>query len=258
MIIPLLFRGWDFCGKETMKKISDLKIKIYSDGADKKDILELNKNPLIQGFTTNPTLMHKAGVKDYKQFAQDVLADITNKDISFEVFADDLIEMEKQAQVIASWGKNVYVKIPVVNSKGEFTGKILSSLSDKGVKLNITAIYTVAQARDVVLSLQKDTPAVISIFSGRMADSGIDPVPVVQASVALAQMRPNTEILWASTREVWNVFQADELGCGVITAPRDVISKLSKLGKTAEELTLETVQTFLEDSAKAGFANYNF
>ncbi len=236
-----------------MKKVTDLKIKIYSDGADKNDILELNKNPLIKGFTTNPTLMSKAGVKDYKSFAKEVLAEIKDKDISFEVFADELVEMEKQALEIASWGKNVYVKIPVINTKGEFTGSLLSSLSDKGVKLNITAIYTQSQVRDVVLSLRKDTPAVISVFCGRMADSGINPVPVIQASKALCDMRPNTELLWASTREVWNVFEADSLGCEIITAPRDVISKLAKVGKTAEELTLETVKTFLEDSTKAGF-----
>jgi transaldolase len=236
-----------------MKKVTDLKIKIYSDGADKNDILELNKNPLIKGFTTNPTLMSKAGVKDYKSFAKEVLSEIKDKDISFEVFADDLVEMEKQALEIASWGKNVYVKIPVINTKGEFTGKLLSSLSDKGVKLNITAIYTQIQVRDVLLHLQKDTPAVISVFCGRMADSGINPIPIIQASKALCEMRPNTELLWASTREVWNVFEADSLGCEIITAPKDVITKLSKVGKTASELTLETVKTFLEDSKKAGF-----
>jgi len=236
-----------------MRKVSDLKIKLYADGANKEDMLEQYKNPLVKGFTTNPTLMRKAGIVDYVGFAKEILSLIPDRDISFEVFADEFQEMERQALEISSWGKNVFVKIPVVNTRGEFTGPLLSNLSQKGVKLNVTALYTAAQVRDVVLSLKGETPAVLSVFAGRMADSGTDPIPCIIASVELCKLRPNTSLLWASTREVWNVFQANDLGCEIITAPKDIIQKLSKLGQTPEEQTLETVKIFYQDALQAGY-----
>ncbi|MCX7999908.1 MAG: transaldolase [Leptospiraceae bacterium] len=236
-----------------MRTLSDLKIKIFADGANLDEILKFNQLSFIQGFTTNPTLMKKAGVTNYVQFSKEVISKIPDKEISFEVFSDEEDEIIEQALKIGSWGENVFVKIPVVNTKGEFLGKVLSTLSEKKIKLNVTAVYTTRQILDIVNSLKGDTPTVISVFCGRMADAGIDPIPCVQAGVEICKLRKNTGILWASTREVWNVFQANDLGCKVITAPTDVIQKLSKIGKTAEYLTLETVRTFYEDAKLAGF-----
>ena len=237
-----------------MRRIEDLEIKIYADGANKKDILELYKNPLIKGFTTNPTLVKKAAVTNYSEFALDLLGEVSDRDISFEVFADDLPGMEAQGIKIGSWAKNVYVKIPVMNTKGEHTYPVISALSERGIKLNITAVYTAAQIRDIVLALKKDTPAVISVFAGRMADVGIDPMPCVIAGAHLVNLRPNTELLWASTRELWNIYQANDAGCKIITVPNDVLKKLSNVGKKNEEdLTRDTVITFLEDATSAGF-----
>jgi transaldolase len=239
--------------KET-RTLETLNIKIYADGADKKEILDLYKNPFISGFTTNPSLMKKAGVKDYTSFAKEILSEIKDRDISFELFADDFENMKKQAMIIHSWGKNVYVKIPVMNSKGEPTYKLISELSGEGVKLNITAIYTKEQTRDVVLALRDSTPAVISVFAGRLADVGTDPVPCIIASSALVTMRANTELLWASTREVYNIYQANDLGCHIITAPKDVLNKLGGIGKISPmQQSLDTVKTFLEDARNAGF-----
>jgi transaldolase len=239
--------------KET-RTLETLNIKIYADGADKKEILDLYKNPFISGFTTNPSLMKKAGVKDYTSFAKEILTEIKDRDISFELFADDFENMKRQALLINSWGKNVYVKIPVMNSKGEPTYKLISELSGEGVKLNITAIYTKEQTRDVVLALRDSTPAVISVFAGRLADVGTDPVPCIIASSTLVSMRENTELLWASTREVYNIYQANDLGCHIITAPKDVLNKLGGIGKTSPmQQSLDTVKTFLEDAKNAGF-----
>jgi transaldolase len=238
-----------------MKLIKDLKIKIYADGANKEDILKLYANPLIKGFTTNPSLMKKAGVVDYTKFALDVLTEIKDRDISFEVFSDHLDGMVEQGLKIGSWGKNVYVKIPVMNSKGEYTYPAISKLSENGIKLNITAVYTVEQVRDIVFSLKSNTPAVISVFAGRMADVGIDPNPCILASSYIVKMRDNTELLWASTRELWNIYQAEELGCHIITAPNDVLQKLKNVGtKTPNELTRETVNTFLKDATEVGYS----
>jgi transaldolase len=240
--------------KET-RTLESLNIKIYADGADKKEILDLYKNPFIAGFTTNPSLMKKAGVKDYTSFAKEILTEIKDRDISFELFADDFENMKKQAMIINSWGKNVYVKIPVMNSKGEPTYKLISELSGEGVKLNITAIYTKEQTRDVVLALRESTPAVISVFAGRLADVGTDPVPCIIASATLVSMRANTELLWASTREVYNIYQANDLGCHIITAPKDVLNKLGGIGKISPmQQSLETVKTFLEDAKNVGFS----
>lgn len=236
------------------RSLESLNIKIYADGADKKEILELYKNPFISGFTTNPSLMKKAGVADYTGFAKEILSEIKDRDISFELFADDFENMKQQAKIIHSWGKNVYVKIPVMNSKGEPTYKLITELSAEGVKLNITAVYTKEQTRDIVLALRESSPAVISVFAGRLADVGTDPIPCISASSALVSMRPNTELLWASTREVYNIYQANDLGCHIITAPKDVLNKLQGIGKiTPQQQSLETVKTFLEDAKNAGF-----
>lgn len=237
-----------------MRNLANLKIKIFADGANLEDILKFSQLPFVQGFTTNPSLMKKAGVTNYTQFAREVISKIPNKEISFEVFSDDQEEMIEQGLKIGSWGENVFVKIPVVTTTGEFTGKVLSILSEKNIKLNVTAVYTTRQILDVVTTLKKDTPAVISVFAGRMADSGIDPFPIISAGVEISKLRKNTGILWASTREVWNVFQANDLGCSAITAPSDVIQKLSQLGKTPSELTIQTVRTFYEDAKAAGYS----
>lgn len=236
------------------RTLETLKIKIYADGADKKEILELLGNPFVSGFTTNPSLMKKAGITDYIGFAKEILSEIRDRDISFELFADDFENMRRQARMIASWGKNVYVKVPVMNSKGENTYQLLSELSGEGIKLNITAVYTIDQTRDIILSLKSNTPAVISVFAGRMADVGTDPIPCITASAALCSMRENTDLLWASTREVYNIYQANDLGCQIITVPRDVLNKLSAIGKvTPEEQSLATVKTFLQDATQAGY-----
>ena len=240
---------------DKVRNIESLSIKIYADGADKKDILELYKNPYIKGFTTNPSLMKKAGITNYESFAKEILSEIHDRDISFEIFADDIDGMRRQAKLISAWGKNVYVKIPVMNSKGEPTYSLISDLSKDGVKLNITAVYTIDQTRDIVLSLKESTPAVISVFAGRMADVGNDPIPCITASSALVSMRENTELLWASTREVYNIYQANDLGCQIITVPRDVLNKLSGVGKvTPLQQSLDTVKIFLEDAQKAGYS----
>lgn len=232
---------------------SDLKIQIFADGADKQDILELYKNPLIKGFTTNPTLMKKAGITDYKAFALDILKEIKDRGISFEVFADDFDNMKRQALEINSWGENVYVKIPVTNTKKEFSGQLISELSEQGVKLNITAILTLAQVRDVVTALRGTAPAIVSVFAGRIADTGVDPVPEMRAALAICRMRKNTELLWASSRELFNIIEADRMGCDIITVTRDFIGKLANLNKDLDEYSLETVKMFYEDATRAGF-----
>ena len=232
---------------------TELKIQLFADGANRQDILELYKNPMIKGFTTNPTLMKKAGISDYKAFALDILGEIKDRGISFEVFADEFDDMKRQALEIKSWADNVYVKIPVMNTKQTFCGPLLSELSEQGVKLNVTAIFTLEQVRDVVASLKGDTPAIISVFAGRIADTGADPVPVMRAALELCKMRPNTELLWASTRELFNVIEADRIGCDIITATPDILNKLKNLNKDLDAFSLETVKMFYEDATKAGF-----
>ncbi|MDX1959117.1 MAG: transaldolase [Leptospiraceae bacterium] len=236
-----------------MNQNNELKIKIFADGANKSEMLEFAKNPFVNGFTTNPSLMKKAGITNYLEFAKDILSEIKTKPISFEVFADELKEMETQALKISSLGENVFVKIPITNSKGISTAPIIHSLSSKKVKLNITAVFTIEQTRDAVLAIEANTEAVISVFAGRLADVGIDPSSFVSGSVALATLKKNVGILWASTREVWNIFQAQALGCEVITAPKDVLTKLKSLGRDPKELSLETVQTFYKDALDSGF-----
>jgi len=231
-----------------------LKIKLFADGADFNSILELYKDPRIQGFTTNPTLMRKAGISDYEQFGRKLLTAIADRPISLEVFADDLCGMEKQARTIATWGPNVNVKVPVTNTKGEFTGSLINRLSHDGIELNITAIMTLDQIGDVVDALDPNTPAIISVFAGRIADTGVDPVPLMAEAIKLLKDRPKAELLWASPRELLNVFQADEIGCHIITATSDILAKLKLVGKDLSEYSLDTVKMFYTDATAAGFS----
>lgn len=234
--------------------MKNFSIKIYSDGAEKDQLLAMNENPLISGMTTNPSLMKKAGVSDYRKFALDVLGSIKEKPISFEVFADDLPEMERQARDIMTWGKNVYVKIPIQNSKGQSCVPLVRTLSKAGAKLNVTAIYTVRQVVDACVALEGGAPSIVSVFAGRAADLGHDPVPTLTAASEICKsFGSQIESLWASTREVYNILQAQQCGCGIITVPFDVVAKLKAPWKTLEELSLETVQTFKKDSEAAGF-----
>ena len=230
-----------------------LKIKIFADGADKAGMLDMYRKPFIQGLTTNPTLMAKVGIKDYEEFSRDILSLIKDKPLSLEVFSDDLAEMERQALKIASWGDNVYAKIPVTNTKGESTNPIVKRLADRGVKLNVTAIMTLSQVRDVVLHLNPDVASYVSVFAGRIADTGVDPIPVMQASIAMCAMNPKAEVIWASPREVLNIVQADSIGCQVITVTNDLLAKLGKLGYDLEQYSLDTVKMFYADATSAGY-----
>jgi transaldolase len=231
------------------------KIKIFSDGADRASLLEMNGNPKIAGMTTNPSLMRKAGVTDYRGYCKDILSHVKEKPISFEVFADDLPEMKRQAMEIKTWGPNVYVKIPITNSKGESCLPLVKELSHAGVKLNITALFTVEQVQGTCDAVRGGAPAFVSVFAGRLADTGVDPMPLMKASLELCRAAgKDVELLWASTREVYNIVQAEQLGCHIITAPADIIKKLyAGQGKTAEFLSLDTVKTFKADSEAAGF-----
>ncbi len=232
----------------------ELMIKIFADGADIDGIKEMCDNPSIKGFTTNPTLMRKAGVEDYEAFARDVLDVVTELPISFEVFADDLDEMEKQARKIASWGHNVNVKIPVTNTKGEFTGPIIESLSAAGVQLNVTAIMTLDQVRAVGAALDADTAAIVSVFAGRIADAGIDPIPHMAEALEILKDKPKAELLWASPRELYNIIQAASIGCHIITVSNDVLKKMALFGKDLDEYSLETVKMFYNDAKSASYS----
>ena len=236
-----------------MTDIQKLKIKIFADGADYESIYKLNTKSYIKGFTTNPSLMKKAGIKDYKEFALKILSKIKDKPISFEVFSDDLIEMEKQAIEIASWGKNINVKIPITNTKKESTTGIIERLSNQGIECNITAIFTVNQLKNVVQILNKNTPAILSVFAGRIADTGIDPENIMAECVQASKSKPKSEILWASTREIVNIFQADKIGCQIITVPHAILSKIDSIGKNLEDYSLDTVKSFYKDAVAAGF-----
>ena len=230
-----------------------MKTKIFCDSADFTTIKKLNKNPLVSGFTTNPSLMKLSGAKNYKNYSLKLLKVCKKKPISLEVFGDTFDQMLRQAVIINSWGKNVYVKIPVVNSKGLFSGKVIKTLSQKGIKLNITAVYTVNQVKKILKSINKNSKTIISIFSGRMSDAGKDPVPIIKESVRLTKKMKKVEILWASTREAYNYLQAKKCGCSIITMPSAIIQKISKFGKTYQELTLDTVKKFLKDSRDSNF-----
>jgi transaldolase len=237
-----------------MDLLDRLKIKIFADGADFDGIVRLSKNPLIKGFTTNPTLMRKAGVSDYEAFARRVLAAISDRPISFEVFADDFAEMVQQGKVIASWGRNVNVKIPVMNTRREFTGPVIEELSQAGVCVNVTAVMTLQQVQLITQRLAQGTAAIVSVFAGRIADTGRDPVPDMAEAVKILTDRPRAELIWASPRELLNIFQADAIGCHIITVTNDVLAKLALVGKDLDAYSLETVEMFHRDATAAGFA----
>jgi len=237
-----------------MVELNRLRVKIFADGADFDGIMRMYANPMIKGFTTNPTLMRKAGVTDYEGFARRVLAAIPDRPISFEVFADELDEMVKQAKVIASWGKNVNVKIPVMNTRREFTGRVVETLSKDGITVNVTAVMTLDQVRQVTERLAPQTAAIVSVFAGRIADTGRDPVPHMAEAVKILQQRPRAELIWASPRELLNIFQADAIGCHIITVTNDVLAKLNLVGKDLDTYSLETVEMFHRDATAAGFS----
>jgi transaldolase len=232
---------------------SDLKVKLFADGADKAAMMELYRNPLIKGFTTNPTLMRKAGIVDYAAFARDILASIPDRPISLEVFADEFDEMERQGRLIASWGTNVYAKIPVTNTRREPAYDLIHRLSHEGVQLNVTALLTLDQVRDVSAALAGGAPSCVSVFAGRVADTGRDPVPLMAAAVEMVSIHPGMELIWASPRELLNIFQADSIGCHIITATPDVLNKLSLVGKNLHDYSLDTVKMFHSDAVKSGF-----
>jgi transaldolase len=238
-----------------MRTLKDLKVKIFADGADKKGMLELNANPVIQGLTTNPTLMRKAGVTQFEAFARDILQHITAKPVSFEVFSDDFAEMKRQGLKINSWAKNVYVKIPITNTRDESSLPLIRELANEGVKLNITAMLTTEQVAGVAGALHAKAPAFISVFAGRIADTGTDPVPLMLECKKILKDRPAAELLWASVREVLNIFQANDCGCEIVTVPHDILNKALKLaGKDLKEMSLDTVKMFAADAKAAGFS----
>ena len=237
-----------------MNAIEKLKIKIFADGADKAGMLEMYAKPYIKGLTTNPTLMRKAGIADYRAFAKDVLAAISDRPISFEVFSDEFAEMEKQAMEIAGWGANVYVKIPVTNTRRQPSYDLVRMLARRNVKLNITALMTLAQVRDTVAALDPAVPSYVSVFAGRIADTGRDPVPLMAAAVELLKLNPGAELIWASPRELLNIFQANDIGCHVITVTNDILKKLALVGTDLDDYSLDTVRMFRNDAVAAGFA----
>jgi transaldolase len=236
-----------------MKSIDELSVKIFADGADKAGMLEMYAKPYIKGFTTNPTLMRKAGIADYRAFAKDVLSAIPDRPISFEVFSDDFGEMERQAMQIADWGPNVYVKIPVTNTARAPSYELVRKLSHSKVKVNVTALMTLAQVRDVVAALAPGVPSFVSVFAGRIADTGRDPLALMAAAVELLKINPAAELIWASPRELLNIFQADAIGCQVITVTNDILKKLSLVGFDLDEYSLETVKMFYSDARAAAF-----
>jgi transaldolase len=236
-----------------MSRLADLKVKIFADGADYDGIVKMSRDPLIKGFTTNPSLMRKAGVSDYEAFARKVLGTITDRPVSFEVFADDFPSMAEQARTIAGWGPNVNVKIPVTNTKGQSSAEIIRALSADGVVLNVTAIFTLDQVRTVADALNSATPAIVSVFAGRIADTGVDPIPHMLAAKQILGSRPKAQLLWASTRELLNIFHAEESGCEIVTVPNEFLSKLDLIDKDLVEYSRETVQAFYRDATVAGY-----
>jgi transaldolase len=237
------------------RTLKDLRIKIFADGADKKGMLELNSNPLITGMTTNPTLMRKAGLTDFEAFARDILQSVTVKPLSLEVFSDEFAEMKRQAMKINAWAGNVYVKIPITNTRGESALPLIKDLAADGVRLNVTAILTLDQVKGVAAALHSKVPAVVSVFAGRIADTGVDPVPAMVESKRILARLPHAELLWASVREVLNIFQANDCGCDIVTVPHDVLGKALKMaGMDLGELSLDTVKMFANDAKAAGFS----
>jgi transaldolase len=236
-----------------MKKVEDLNVKIFADGADKAGMLEMYAKPFIKGLTTNPTLMRKVGIADYKAFSLDILKAIPDRPISLEVFSDEFEHMERQALEIAGWGKNVYVKIPVMNTKRQTSYKLIEKLAAKKVKLNVTALMTLTQVREVIAALDPNVPSYISVFAGRVADTGRDPLAMMAAAVELLKLAPAAELIWASPRELLNIFHADLVGCHVITVTNDILKKLSLVGKNLDDYSLETVKMFHDDAQQAGY-----
>ena len=236
-----------------MNLIDSLKVKIFADGADKSEMINMYNKHYIKGLTTNPTLMNKAGITDYEGFARDILKTVTDKPISFEIFSDELLEMKRQALKIAQWGNNVYVKIPVTNTKRFSTCLLIKELSDMGVKLNITAIMTLEQVRDVVSNLNTGTRSYVSVFAGRVADTGVDPIPLMAEAVKITKKKPNAEVIWASPRELLNIFHADQIGCQIITVTNDILKKLDLVGYDLDSYSLDTVKMFYNDATAAGF-----
>jgi len=236
-----------------MKKVEELKVKIFADGADKAGMLEMHSKPFIKGLTTNPTLMKKAGITDYRAFCKDILTVIQDKPLSFEVFSDDFSEMERQALEIASWGENVYVKIPVTNTKQETCYSLVKKLASQKVKLNVTALMTLDQVSNVVASLDPNVPSYVSVFAGRVADTGHDPLPMMAKAVDILKTAPASELIWASPRELLNIFQADNVGCHIITVTNDILKKLSLVGYDLDQYSLDTVKMFYKDAVDAGF-----
>lgn len=236
-----------------MKKLFDLKIKIFADGANKVNMIKMYNDPLIKGLTTNPSLMKKEGISDYASFCKDILKNITNKPISFEVFSDDFSEMKRQALEIASWGDNVFVKIPITNTKKESSYELIKELSNLGVKLNVTAIMTIEQVQNVITALNPKVRSYISIFAGRIADTGVDPVNIVKSSLDLIKPYREFEIIWASPRELLNIFQANDIGCQIITVTNDILKKLSLIGYNLDDYSLDTVKMFYSDAKDVGY-----
>ena len=236
-----------------MKTISDLAVKIFADGADKAGMLEMYAQPYIKGFTTNPTLMRKAGIADYRMFARDILQAIPDRPISFEVFADEFEEIERQALEIASWGSQVYVKIPVTNTRRQPSYDLIRRLSQAGVKINVTALTTLTQVREVAASVAGGVLCLVSVFAGRIADTGRDPVPLMAEAVKLLKSTPQIELVWASPRELLNIFQADAVGCHVITVTNDILKKIPLIGKNLEDYSLDTVRMFYNDARQADY-----
>jgi len=236
-----------------MIQVSDLKVQIFADGADKAGMLEMYAKPYIKGFTTNPTLMRKAGIAGYESFARDILDAIPDRPISFEVFADEFAEMERQARNITTWGKHVSVKIPITNTRRESSIPLVRKLSHDGIALNVTAMFTLDQVRAVVDAVRGAAPCYVSVFAGRVADTGVDPVPLMAEAVAELRAAPNTQLIWASPRELLNIFQANTIGCHVITVTNDILNKLSLVGKDLTGYSLETVKMFYEDGKAAGY-----
>lgn len=237
-----------------MPSVKDLKIKIFADGANVTEMKKVYSEGIVRGFTTNPTLMKKDGVKDYVAFAKDVLSEIKTMPISFEVFTDDFESMERQAREIGSWGENVFIKIPITNTKGEPSYELIKKLSDDGMKLNVTAILTLEQIENVSKSINSGTPAIVSLFAGRIADTGRDPIPYIKESLKILKGNPNAELLWASSRELLNIFQAEECGCHIITVTNDLLKKLQMVNKDLKELSLDTVKMFYNDASSAGYS----
>ena len=236
-----------------MASVSNLRVKLFADGADLATIRTMAAEPYIKGFTTNPTLMRKAGVRDYVEFAREFLKIVPDRPISFEVFSDDFVEMELQAGEIASWGANIYVKIPVTDTSGVFSGPLIRRLVSKGIQVNVTAILTPEQVRQVAECLEAGLPSCVSVFAGRIADTGVDPIPLVAEAVRIVQPLARAEVIWASPRELLNVFQAQDVGCHIITATPDVLAKLKLVGKDLTEFSLDTVRMFRDDAVSAGY-----